>query len=297
METNNLQTFISVVRSGSFTKTAEQNFISSTAVMKQINRLEKEIDTKLFNRASTGVTLTASGKIFLKYAEKVTQLTNQIYTDCHKLDGTMQTIRLGTSLLHPSMPFMSTWNKIKTKLPNYQLQILQLPGDLAANNREYSMLGQECDIMIGTFDQATTRSLVTAIPLGTYQFGIAVRSDNPLADKEEVSITDLKGQTLLMVPTGVSEKNDQLRQEILTADPEITIKYTNGRYDINVFNQAVDENDALINVTPWKNIHPNLVTIPLKTNVEVEYGILAPKHATEKVKNFMNVVSKYVSKW
>lgn len=292
METNNLQTFISVVRSGSFTKTAEQNFISSTAVMKQINRLEKEIDTKLFNRASTGVTLTPSGKIFLKYAETVVKLTNQVYTDCHQLNGTIQTIRLGTSLLHPSMPFMTTWNKIKNKLPNYQLQILQLPGDLSANNREYSMLGRECDIMIGTFDQATTRSLVTAIPLGTYQFGIAVRSDNPLASKEEVTIRDLKDQTLLMVPTGVSEKNDQLRQEILEINPEISIKYTNGRYDINVFNQAVDENDALINVTPWNNIHPNLVTIPLKTNIEVEYGILASKKADSKVKHFMDLVRK-----
>ena len=274
METNNLQTFISVVRSGSFTKTAEQNFISSTAVMKQINRLEQELDTKLFDRASTGVTLTPSGNVFLKYAETVLKLTTQVYTDCYQLDGTIQTIRLGTSLLHPSMPFMPTWNQIKNQLPNYQLQILQIPGDLTANNREYSMLGRECDIMIGTFDQATTRSLVTAIPLGTYQFGIAVRSDNPLARKEELSIADLKGQTLLMVPTRVSEKNDQLRQEILDTDPKIDIKYTNGRYDINVFNQAVDENDALINVTPWKDIHPNLVTIPLKTSIEVELSLI-----------------------
>lgn len=294
METNNLQTFISVVRSGSFTKTAEQNFISSTAVMKQINRLEQELDTKLFDRASTGVTLTPSGNVFLKYAETVLKLTTQVYTDCHQLDGTIQTIRLGTSLLHPSMPFMPTWNQIKNQLPNYQLQILQIPGDLTANNREYSMLGRECDIMIGTFDQATTRSLVTAIPLGTYQFGIAVRSDNPLARKEELSIADLKGQTLLMVPTGVSEKNDQLRQEILDTDPKIDIKYTNGRYDINVFNQAVDENDALINVTPWKDIHPNLVTIPLKTSIEVEYGILAPKHPTGKVKHFMDHVRQLI---
>ena len=90
---------------------------------------------------------------------------------------------------------------------------------------------------------------------------------------------DLKEQTLLMVPTGVSEKNDQLRQEILEANPDISIKYTTGRYDINVFNQAVDDNVALINLTPWKNIHPNLVTIPLKTNIGVGYGILAAKHS------------------
>ncbi|WP_295731179.1 LysR family transcriptional regulator [uncultured Limosilactobacillus sp.] len=292
MDTNNLRTFIAVVRSGSFTKTAEQNFISSTAVMKQINRLEKEVDTKLFDRSSTGVTLTANGEVFRKYAERVITLTDEVYAKCHQADGVIQTILLGTSLLHPSMPFMPTWNRIKKRLPNYQLQITQIPGDLTANNREYSMLGRECDIIIGTFDQATTRNLVNAIPLGSYQFGIAVRSDNPLAVKEQVSFADLKGQTLLMVPTGVSEKNDQLRQEILASEPDISIKYTAGRYDINVFNQAVNDNAALINLTPWKNIHPNLVTIPLKTDIEVEYGILAAKHADGKVQGFMQQVRK-----
>lgn len=137
MDTNNLRTFISVVQSGSFTKTAEQNFISSTAVMKQINRLEKEVDTKLFDRSSTGVTLTSSGEVFKKYAERVIKLTDEVYLACHKADGTVQTIRLGTSLLHPSMPFMQTWNRIKDQLPNYQLQNTQLPNDLTASNPEY----------------------------------------------------------------------------------------------------------------------------------------------------------------
>lgn len=294
METNHLRTFISVVKSGSFTKTAEQNFISSTAVMKQINRLEDAVDAKLFNRASTGVTLTKAGKTFYRYAQQVVKLTDQLIVDVHQQSGDLTTIRLGTSLLHPSAPFMPTWNQIKGKLPNYQLQIIQLPADLSANNREYSMLGRDCDIMIGTFDQTTTRHLVTAIPLGTYQFGIAVRSDNPLAMKEELDLTDLANQTLLMVPTGISEKNDQLRAEILKANPQISIKYTTGRYDINIFNQAVDENDALINLTPWKNIHPNLVTIPLKTDIEVEYGVLASKKAQPAVKNFMTMVRNLI---
>lgn len=295
MDTNHLRTFLSVVKSGSFTKTAEQNFISSTAVMKQINRLEAAVDAKLFNRATTGVTLTSAGKTFYRYAQQVVQLTDQVIVDVHQQSGNVSTIRLGTSLLHPSAPFMPTWNKIKGQLPNYQLQIVQLPGDLSANNREYAMLGQDCDIMIGTFDQATTRHLVTAVPLGAYRFGIAVRSDNPLAMKEELPLADLANQTLLMVPTGISEKNDQLRAEILKANPQINIKYTTGRYDINVFNQAVDENDALINLTPWENIHPNLVTIPLKTNIKVEYGVLAAKKAQPSFKNFMTMVRNLVN--
>ncbi|ANZ66906.1 LysR family transcriptional regulator [Secundilactobacillus paracollinoides] len=290
METHNLRTFISVVESGSFTKTAEQNFISSTAVMKQINRLENELETQLFIRFSTGVDLTPSGKVFRKYAEEVIKLTDDVYADCHKADGTAQTIRLGTSLLHPSAPFMQTWHRIKAQVPNYQLQITQLSNDLTASNREYAMLGRDFDIMIGTFDRATTRSLVQAIPLGTYQFGIAVRSDNPLATQAIVSIGDLQDQTLLMVPNGVSEKNDQLLHEILRINPNISINYTTGRYDINVFNKAVNDNSALISLTPWENIHPNLVFVPLKTSIQVEYGILAAKTTDMKVQNFINLI-------
>lgn len=38
--------------------------------------------------------------------------------------------------------------------------------DDASQNREYSQLGRECDIMISTFDRATVRALVT-VPLKT----------------------------------------------------------------------------------------------------------------------------------
>lgn len=294
METNNLQTFLSIVDNGSFTKTADENFISSTAVMKQINKLEAELDTKLFNRSNNGVTLTPAGKKFQSYARQILELSQKAYVDCHNLTQKKKIVRLGTSLMHPSGPFMPTWNKIRGKVAGYDLQIVPLPTDLKANNREYSMLGDECDIMIGTFDQATTRSLVQAIPLGTYHFDIAVRSDNPLAAKHEINYADLKGQTVLMVPSGVSEKNDSLKQELIKKAPDLKIKYTNGRYDINVFNRAVDENWALINVTPWENIHPNLVSVPLNTKIDVEYGVLAAKDAGSDINNFMAILRRII---
>ncbi|HJD99534.1 LysR family transcriptional regulator [Levilactobacillus brevis] len=64
MDINQLQTFLRVSEYGSFTKAAEQSFISGTAVMKQINRLETELNLKLFNRTATGVQLTPQGKTF-----------------------------------------------------------------------------------------------------------------------------------------------------------------------------------------------------------------------------------------
>ncbi len=111
----------------------------------------------LFTRTSTGVTLTPAGKGFKGYAEQIVNLVNQALVASHQYSGQRQVIRLGTSLMHPSAPFMATWNQIKAALPNYQLTVTQLSGEAASSNREYAMLGQECDIMIGTFNQATTR--------------------------------------------------------------------------------------------------------------------------------------------
>lgn len=149
----------------------------------------------LFTRTSTGVTLTPAGKGFKGYAEQIVNLVNQTLVASHQYSGQRQVIRLGTSLMHPSAPFMATWNQIKAA----PLTVTQLSGEAASSNREYAMLGQERDIMIGTFDQATTRQLVVAVPLGAYRFGIAVTSDHPLAHHSRLALNDLAGQRLLMV--------------------------------------------------------------------------------------------------
>ena len=288
METSNLQTFLTVTATGSFTKAAGQSFLSAPAVMKQINKLEQELGVALFTRTSTGVTLTPAGKGFKGYAEQIVNLVNQALVASHQYSGQRRVIRLGTSLMHPSAPFMATWNHLRTALPNYQLTVTQLSGEPTSSNREYAMLGQECDIMIGTFDQATTRRLVVAVPLDAYRFGIAVTSDHPLAHHSRLALNDLAGQRLLMVPRGISEKNDQLRDAIETAAPDVIIEETRGRYNLDVFNRAADQNLALLNLTPWQDLHPNLVTVPLDTPLTVNYGVLASRQAPQPVQDFMN---------
>ena len=56
-----LETFIRVADAGSFNKAAEQSYITPTAVIKQINLLEADLDVKLFERTHRGLTLTKAG--------------------------------------------------------------------------------------------------------------------------------------------------------------------------------------------------------------------------------------------
>lgn len=49
-----LDTFLRVEDTGSFNKAAEESYITPTAVIKQINLLEAELDVKLFERTHRG---------------------------------------------------------------------------------------------------------------------------------------------------------------------------------------------------------------------------------------------------
>ena len=60
-----LDTFVRAAELGSFSKVAEESFISPSAVIQQINHLEKDLNVSLFNRSKKGVTLTQAGQYLL----------------------------------------------------------------------------------------------------------------------------------------------------------------------------------------------------------------------------------------
>ncbi|WP_125588737.1 LysR family transcriptional regulator [Companilactobacillus jidongensis] len=296
MDISQLQTFLRVSEYGSFTKAGEQSFISGTAVMKQINKLENELNIKLFVRTPTGTTLTIEGEKFQPYVKQILKLLDTAINETRKAGiSNQKIITVGTSILHPSESFIEIWKKIAGSMSDFQIRIVQLQEDLNSNNREYAMLGRNCDLIVGTFDNTTLQQSFNAIQLGQYNFGIAVRSDNALARLSKIKLSNLSGKTLLSVPLGISEKNDQLRKIINSNYSKIKVIETSGRYDMNVFNQTVEQNIAMITLTPWKRIHPNLVTIPLETDIKVPYGILSAKIPGTDVEEFWLKLSKYLS--
>lgn len=66
-----LDTFIRVVEAGSFSRTTEELFVSTTAVIKQINLLEWDLDVKLFVRTRRGLARPASSAVSGRGADAV----------------------------------------------------------------------------------------------------------------------------------------------------------------------------------------------------------------------------------
>ena len=71
MDFDQLETFIGVARLSSFSRAAEKRFRTQPAISSQIRSLEEEVGAKLLDRSGGKVSVTASGKLFLKFAEQV----------------------------------------------------------------------------------------------------------------------------------------------------------------------------------------------------------------------------------
>jgi DNA-binding transcriptional LysR family regulator len=73
VELRHLRYFLSVCRSGSFTKAAAELRIAQPALSRQIQDLEAEIGVDLFRRGTRGVTLTVEGELFQREADRLLQ--------------------------------------------------------------------------------------------------------------------------------------------------------------------------------------------------------------------------------
>ena len=75
---NHLFYFYIVAKEGSIKVSAERLHVSQPTISDQIKLLEEFLDCKLFERKNRGLTLTKEGKLALKYADKVFDLSHEL---------------------------------------------------------------------------------------------------------------------------------------------------------------------------------------------------------------------------
>lgn len=93
-----LETFLRVADAGSFNKAAEQAYITPTAVIKQINLLEADLDMKLFERSHRGLRLTKAGLSLYNDAKYIIQYCrDSVVRAKNAMQKDENVIRIGTS--------------------------------------------------------------------------------------------------------------------------------------------------------------------------------------------------------
>lgn len=120
-----LETFLRVADAGSFSKAAEETYITPTAVIKQINLLETSLGVRLFDRSHRGLTLTPAGRSLYLDAKYIIQYCRDSVTRAQNAmqeDGSV--IRIGSSPMTPAQLLVGLWPKIHECYPDIKFQIV-----------------------------------------------------------------------------------------------------------------------------------------------------------------------------
>jgi DNA-binding transcriptional LysR family regulator len=93
-----LQTFLTLVETGSFTDAAEKLYLSQSAVSKRIASLENELDCRLLDRIGKQVLLTDAGKVLAARARTLLMEMEDTRRQIQNLSDSVQgSVSIGTS--------------------------------------------------------------------------------------------------------------------------------------------------------------------------------------------------------
>lgn len=98
MHLDQIRTFIEIANTGNFNKAAEKLNVTQSTISARIRGLEEELGRSLFNRSHSGVTLTATGQQFQRYALNMMRLWQQARLEVKLPKGYSGIIGLGAQV-------------------------------------------------------------------------------------------------------------------------------------------------------------------------------------------------------
>ena len=287
-----LDTFLTAAECGSLTKAAERLHLSPTAVVKQINLLEDETGVRLFLRTRRGIALTDAGKAFLSESKKIIALSEESIRRVQRIGaGSIKQIRLGTSLLRPARYFLHLWSEIYKKPLAHRVQIVPfLDNSYADYLNIVQSLGRNMDVIATVYPPDLKGYRCNVLKITQLPFCCAVPLLHPLADKQMLEVSDLCGETLLILRRGLSGSVDAARDELEKYAP-ITLLDTED-YEPSTFNQCDAEGQLLLTLDCWAEAHPMIRTIPVNWSHGVPYGLLFAQEPSDETREFIAFIRR-----
>ena len=128
IDSRQLRAFVTLARTGSFTQTGKELFLSQSAISHGIKALERDIGCRLLDRVGKKVSLTPPGEQLLHYAEKILREMLDARQSIDQLAKWGHSrLRLGASTTACQYLLPPVLGKFKESFPQCQLTIQ--PGD------------------------------------------------------------------------------------------------------------------------------------------------------------------------
>ena len=126
MNLKQLEAFVQIADSGSFSKAAKELYLTQPTISAHISSLEKELNTRLFVRNTKDVRLSDSGNILYEYAKQMIALQKKIEdTFVVREEKGQQCITIAASTIPAQYLLPGILASYNEKYPNQQFKIVE----------------------------------------------------------------------------------------------------------------------------------------------------------------------------
>ncbi|MGA2002879.1 MAG: LysR family transcriptional regulator [Terriglobales bacterium] len=206
MEIHQLRYFCAIVRTGSFTRAADQLGIAQPSLSQQIKRLEKNLGSALFERLGRSVRLTASGEGLHKMALGILQQVAEAESRIAALNEGYATLRIG--VIPTIMPYFIARNigDFTRRYPRVNLLFRE------ETTSQLVQILQAGEIDLAVVSLPIPKADIVCSELFREELLLVVPRKHPLSGHPPVNLRDLRKERLLLLKEGHC-----LRDDVLTA--------------------------------------------------------------------------------
>ena len=121
MQISALQTFLTIIETGSLVRASERLNVTQSTVTARLKSLEDELGQTLMIRQKSGATLTAAGVKLKRYAEVMTELWRQARQETALPEGTQGVCNIGCEFDLWQLRGKAVFQQIRTTQPDLAL--------------------------------------------------------------------------------------------------------------------------------------------------------------------------------
>ena len=291
MQIESLKVFCDLAETTSFTKAAQINGVTQSAVSQQISSLETKFATALIERSKKRFTLTKEGETLYKYSKQIVQsydeLRHKIQEIQNVVTGTIKVVTIYSIGLHELPPYLKKFLK-KHPTVNVSVEYRR------ATQLYEDIISGMADIGLVAYPQKDPRLHVTS--LAEDMLVLICHPDHPLAQKPRVKLSEIASHKFIAFEPDIPTRR---AIDKILRDRNVEVDHAMEFDNIETVKRAV-EIDAGISIVPRSPVAQEVAKKTIAM-VEIEdeqfYRPLAAVHKKSKVlspamKEFLALLKK-----
>lgn len=194
MEFRVLQYFLAVTREGNISAAAQSLNLSQPSLSRQLKDLEDELCARLFIRGNRHIELTEEGLILRKRAGEIMQLVELTESEISEVKNNISgTLSIGAGESLSMHRITEVFRRLKENYPDIRLNVVSGDTEDLQDRLDRGLL--DFALIFTDFDRNTYHHLTLE---EKEIFGVIMRRDDALAEKEYITVKDLYDKPLIV---------------------------------------------------------------------------------------------------